>query len=96
MAGRAAGWLPGPRVRPRLTRPGLALGRRIGQSQGMSTGRPKPDRAVVVVRVMTLVSVALAGMCLWLAFAWTSERATAACWRTAAQFQYHPEDDCRG
>lgn len=45
---------------------------------------------------MTLVSVALAGMCLWLAFAWTSERATAACWRTAAQFQYHPEDDCRG
>ncbi len=62
----------------------------------MSSGRPKPDRAVVAVRVMTVVSVALAAMCVWLAFAWSTERSAAACWRTASEFQYHPEDECRG
>lgn len=62
----------------------------------MSSGRPKPDRSVVAVRVMTLVSVALAGMCAYLAYAWTHERDAAACWRTAAEFQYQPEDECRG
>lgn len=62
----------------------------------MSSGRPKPDRTVVTVRVMTLVSVALAAMCAYLAYAWTAERDAAACWRTAAEFQYQPVDDCRG
>lgn len=45
---------------------------------------------------MTVVSVALAAMCVWLAFAWSTERSAAACWRTASEFQYHPEDECRG
>jgi len=68
----------------------------------MTTGSPKPDRAskpdraVVAVRLMALMSVALAVMCAYLAFAWTSERQAADCWRTAAEFQYHPEDECRG
>jgi hypothetical protein len=62
----------------------------------MSSGRPKPDRTVVAVRVMTLVAVALAVMCAFLAYAWKTERESAACWRTAAEFQYHPEGDCRG
>ena len=62
----------------------------------MSSGRPKPDRTVVAVRVMTLLSVALAVMCAYLAYAWTTERETAACWRTAAEFQYQPDDGCQG
>ncbi len=56
----------------------------------------KPDRTVVAVRIMTLLSVALAVMCAYLAYAWKSEREAAACWRTAAQFQFHPEGECRG
>ena len=62
----------------------------------MSSGRPKPDRNVVAVRVMALLSVALAAMCAYLAYAWTAERDSAACWRTAAEFQYQPPDECRG
>ena len=62
----------------------------------MSSGRPKPDRTVVAVRVMTLLSVALAVMCAYLAYAWNTERNAAACWRTAAEFQYQPDDECRG
>ena len=62
----------------------------------MSSGRPKPDRTVVAVRIMTLLSVALAAMCAYLAYAWTSEREAAACWRTAAEFQYQPDDGCQG
>ena len=62
----------------------------------MSSGRPKPDRTVVAVRVMTLLSVALAVMCVYLAYAWNTERNAAACWRTAAEFQYQPEDECKG
>ena len=57
---------------------------------------PKPDRAVVALRIMALVSVALAVMCAYLAYAWKSERELAACWRTAAEFQYQPEGECRG
>lgn len=57
---------------------------------------PKPDRTVVAVRVLTLVSVALAAMCVWLAYAWTTERESAACWRTAAEFQLQVEDACAG
>lgn len=62
----------------------------------MSNGRPKPDRAVAAVRIMAALSVALAVMCAWLAYAWSHERESAACWRTAAEFQYQPEDECKG
>ena len=62
----------------------------------MSSGRPKSDRTVVAVRVMALLSVALAVMCAYLAYAWTTERNAAACWRTAAEFQYQPDDGCQG
>jgi len=55
-----------------------------------------PRRHVAAVRVMALVSAALAVMCVYLAHAWNTERETAACWRTAAEFQYQPEGDCRG
>lgn len=58
--------------------------------------RAPHDRAVAAVRLMALVSVALAAMCVCLAFAWSAERDAAACWRTAAEFQYQPEDECRG
>ncbi|HEX7885464.1 MAG TPA: hypothetical protein VF474_05760 [Phenylobacterium sp.] len=61
--------------------------------------RPKPaarNRTLAVVRLMALVSAALAVMCVYLAYAWTSERQAAACWRTAAEFQYQPPDQCRG
>jgi hypothetical protein len=51
---------------------------------------------VVAVRIMALLSVALAVMCAYLAYAWKTERETAACWRTAAEFQYQPEGECRG
>jgi hypothetical protein len=57
---------------------------------------PKPDRTVVAVRIMALLSVALAVMCAYLAYAWTIEREAAACWRTAAEFQFQPEGECRG
>lgn len=62
----------------------------------MSSGPRKPDRTLLTIRVMTGVSVALAVMCAVLAYAWQAERQTAACWRTAAEFQYHPDGDCRG
>ena len=59
--------------------------------------RPDPSRRdVVAVRVMTAVSVALAVMCVYLAYAWNAERETAACWRTAAEFQFQPDGECRG
>ena len=45
---------------------------------------------------MTLLSVALAVMCAYLAYAWNTERNAAACWRTAAEFQDQPEDECKG
>jgi|GEM_PF-7054182 len=56
----------------------------------------KPDRRVAAVRIMALVSAALAVMCVYLAHAWQVERETAACWRAAAEFQLTPEGDCRG
>ena len=33
-------------------------------------------------------------MCAGLAWAWTHERETAACWRIAAEFQLMPETEC--
>jgi len=51
---------------------------------------------VVAVRVLALVSVALALMCAGLAYAWKVQRDEAECWRAAAQFQLQPEGDCRG
>jgi hypothetical protein len=61
----------------------------------MSTA-PPTNRAVLTVRILTLVSVALAVMCAFLAHAWKTERDTAACWRAAAEFQLQPEGECRG
>ncbi|WP_296597117.1 hypothetical protein [Phenylobacterium sp.] len=57
---------------------------------------PERTRSVAAVRIMALVSAALAVMCVYLAHAWKTERDTAACWRAAAEFQLTPEGDCRG
>lgn len=70
-----------------------------GQTPDRKSDRPDgaaPRRHVVAVRVMTALSVALAVMCAYLAFAWNTEREAAACWRTAAEFQFQPEGECRG
>ncbi|MBL8772297.1 MAG: hypothetical protein JNK30_13025 [Phenylobacterium sp.] len=57
---------------------------------------PKVSRAIVAVRILTAVSVALAVMCAVLAWAWSAAREEAACWRTAAEFQLQPEGGCPG
>lgn len=62
---------------------------------GMSTA-PRTDRKVLTVRILTLVSVVLGVMCAVLAYAWKSERETAACWRAAAEFQLQLEEGCNG
>lgn len=70
-----------------------------GQTPDRTQDRPKPaprDRTLAAVRLMALVSAALAVICVYLAYAWSSEREAAACWRTAAEFQYQPQDECRG
>ncbi|WP_293906072.1 hypothetical protein [Phenylobacterium sp.] len=54
------------------------------------------DRPVIVVRIMALVTVVLALLCVGLAWAWQSERQQAACWRTAAEFQLQPDAACSG
>jgi hypothetical protein len=59
----------------------------------MSRATPK-DRAVVIVRILALLCTVLALMCVGLAWAWTHERETAACWRTAAEFQLLPDSEC--
>jgi len=46
------------------------------------------------VRILALVCLALGLMCAGLAFAWQDQRQQIACWRTAAQFQQVPPDDC--
>lgn len=56
----------------------------------------RPDRSVLIVRILALVCVVLAVICVTLAFAWQSQRQTAACWRTAAQFQLQDEAACGG
>jgi len=60
----------------------------------MSRGA-RAEWPVVAVRVMAVVSVALAIMCASLAYAWKAERDEAACWRAAAEFQLQPQGDCR-
>ena len=55
---------------------------------------PRPERSVIVVRLLALVSVVLALMCAALAWAWQTEREHAACWRIAAEFQQQPEGGC--
>lgn len=55
---------------------------------------PRKDRSVGAARILAGLCVALAAMCAGLAWAWTHERETAACWRTAAMFQLVPEDEC--
>jgi hypothetical protein len=55
----------------------------------------RAPRTVITVRILALVSVALALMCAGLAYAWKTEREVAACWRTAAEFQLEPEGECR-
>lgn len=55
---------------------------------------PRASPAIIAVRVLTAVAVALAAMCVWLAAAWTDAREEAACWRAAAEFQLQPEGDC--
>jgi type II secretory pathway component PulK len=52
--------------------------------------------AVTAVRVLALVSVALALMCAGLAFAWRAEHEAAECWRTMAQYKLETEGLCEG
>lgn len=59
----------------------------------MSRGS-RTDKAVLAVRILAALSVALALMCAGLAWMWTSERERAACWKTAAEFQLQLEDGC--
>jgi hypothetical protein len=55
---------------------------------------PRPARPVIVVRILALLTVVLGLMCVFLAWAWQSEREQAACWRIAAEFQRQPEGGC--
>jgi len=73
----------------------LALRGGFGQSLNMPKGTP-PARPLIAVRILALVCVVLAVICMALAWAWASERQSAACWRTAAQFQLVPDGDCGG
>jgi hypothetical protein len=57
---------------------------------------PRPQRPVIVVRILALLTVVLAVMCAALAMAWQDEREQAACWRIAAEFQQQPEGGCGG
>ena len=53
------------------------------------------SRTIVAVRILTAVSVALAVMCVVLAWAWNEAREDAACWRLAAEFQLPAETACK-
>jgi hypothetical protein len=53
------------------------------------------SRTIVAVRILTAVSVALAVMCVVLAWAWNEAREDAACWRLAAEFQLPPDSACK-
>ncbi|MEW5687183.1 MAG: hypothetical protein AB1942_19895 [Pseudomonadota bacterium] len=61
----------------------------------MSRGS-RTDKAMMAVRFLAALSVALGLMCAGLAWMWQTERETAACWKAAAEFQLQPEGDCRG
>ena len=54
----------------------------------------RAPRTIIAVRILALVSAALGVMCAGLAWAWQDQRQQTACWRTAAQFQQVPLDDC--
>ena len=54
----------------------------------------RAPRTIIIVRILALVCLALGLMCAGLAFAWQDQRQQTACWRTAAQFQQVPPDDC--
>ena len=71
----------------------LALASGFGQSLSMPKGSPLA-RPLIAVRILALVAVVLAAICVVLAFAWTHERQTTACWRAAAEFQLMPDGDC--
>jgi hypothetical protein len=52
------------------------------------------SRARLEASVLTLIAVALAVMCLWLAWAWSRENARAECWRAVAEGEAPPEGEC--
>jgi len=66
----------------------------LPQTQRMA-GRTKLSRAEMAVRVLALISAALALMCAGLAWAWKTQRDESECWRVAAQYQIQLAD-CRG
>lgn len=68
-----------------------ASAKACGMWSGIRTARP-----VVALRIMAGLCMALALMCMGLAYAWNAERQEAACWRAAAEFQLQPQGDCRG
>ena len=55
---------------------------------------PRHDRAVLAVRVMSVICVVLALMCAGLALAWNHQREATACWRAFAEFQLEPSGAC--
>lgn len=59
----------------------------------MSKGS-EPARTITMLRIMALLCVLLALMCAALAWAWSQARESAACWRTAAEFQLQPDGAC--
>lgn len=50
----------------------------------------------MTVLILSGVCVALAGMCVGLAFAWKAKNDEAECWKAAAMYQLQPEGACRG
>ncbi len=54
----------------------------------------RAPRTIITVRILALACLALGLMCAGLAFSWQDQRQQTACWRTAAQFQQVPSDDC--
>ena len=51
-------------------------------------------KAATAVRLLALVSVALALMCAALALAWRAEHENAECWRAMAQYKIETEGLC--
>ena len=52
--------------------------------------------AATAVKVPAAACVALAAMCVSLAFAWRAEHESAECWRTMAQYKLETEGLCDG
>lgn len=53
-------------------------------------------QAKTAVRVLALVSVALALMCAALAWSWRTEHERAACWRAAVEYKLETDSKCDG